>query len=131
MHARFCPECGTKALPKAKFCAECGASLTGRGLETVRGGWQPTAIGAATLGFFLIAGLAIWAAILSPAPARPGPGGAEASGRTAAERPAGELPEGHPQVPVALPAEVKTFIADLTAKAKAKPIGRLRPRARA
>src|SRR5204863_175431 len=74
--------------------------------------WRVTGTGASVLGFFLIAGLAIWTGILSPAPPRPGPGAA--AGPVGA--PAAAVPEGHPQVPVELPADVKSFIADMQAK---------------
>lgn len=28
VHIKFCPECGTKVIPKAKFCMNCGTKLT-------------------------------------------------------------------------------------------------------
>ncbi len=122
MPSRFCPRCGTKALAGAKFCAECGASLSG-GRPVSESPWQLTTVGTGVLGFFVVAGLAIWTLILSPAPPRPGPGGP--APRTASAAPAetasSQLPEGHPKVPMELPAEVKTFISDLAAKAKDKP----------
>jgi len=67
---RFCPECGIKAVSGAKFCIDCGTSLVG-GARTVAAGWRPTAAGSTTLGVFLVGGLAIWTAILSPDPPRP------------------------------------------------------------
>lgn len=123
MPTRFCSQCGTEALAGAKFCAECGASL-GQGVE--RGGlgrWRATATGSTVLGFFLVAGLTIWTVILSPAPPQPGPGGAAPPGASArAAGPASrDLPAGNPAPPLTLPAEVTSFIADLSAKAKQKP----------
>jgi tetratricopeptide (TPR) repeat protein len=72
------------------------------------------------LGSFLVAGLAIWTAILSPAPPKPAPGGGTPRATTAAAVP-NQLPADHPKVPLALPDEVKTFIADLTKKATENP----------
>jgi tetratricopeptide (TPR) repeat protein len=128
MPARFCPQCGTPAAPQAKFCIECGSSLTGAvaAARPSSGSWQLTTPGIAVLSFFVVAGLGIWALVLSPSPPTPGPG------RNAA-RPAGggaappqataqaDLPPDHPKVPMQLPAEVKTFIDDLAKKAAAAP----------
>jgi hypothetical protein len=118
---RFCPQCSTPPFANARFCHACGAPLV-PGAAAARG-WQPTALGGGVLAFFLIAGLGIWTAILSPTPPRPGPGGpAGARPPTAADAgQPGDLPAGHPKVPIALPAEVKSFVADLAAKAKEKP----------
>ena len=69
------------------------------------------------LGFFLIAGLAIWTGILSPTPPKPVPGATAAPAGASA----GAMPEGHPQGPVELPADVKSFIADMQAKAEQAP----------
>src|SRR5438128_4626325 len=117
MGARFCARCGTVARASTKFCAECGESLGG--LPVRESPWRLTAAGAAVLAVFLSAGLAIWTLILVPAQGR-APGGP----RPASTPPAPgsrELPEGHPTVPLALPAEVKSFIADLATKAKEQP----------
>ena len=118
MPARFCPGCGTKTVAGAKFCADCGTSLiAGGGSASSR---RVTVAGAAVLGVFLAAGLTVWTLILLPATQKPALGGAVA--RPPGPATAGaQLPEGHPQVPVQLPAEVKTFIADLAAKTKDKP----------
>ena len=117
MGGRFCPQCGTVARAGAKFCAECGESLGG--VPARASHWRLTATGMAVLGVFLSAGLAIWTLILVPAQTR-GPGGPRAAS-TQATGGSRELPEGHPTVPLALPAEVKSFITDLEAKAKEKP----------
>ncbi|HXJ36452.1 MAG TPA: tetratricopeptide repeat protein [Candidatus Eisenbacteria bacterium] len=126
MPARFCPQCGTPAAPKAKYCIECGASLTGGGASAAAargGGWQLTAVGGSVLGFFLVAGLGIWAAILSPEGPKPGPGrGAGRPNASQAQATAqDDLPPDHPRVPIQIPAEVKTFIDDLAKKASADP----------
>src|SRR5262249_25830596 len=92
-------------------------SATGSGTSAR---WQLTLAGSVVLALFLSAGLTVWALILAPSGPRPGPGGpapspaAAGPGIAAAER-----PEAHPHAE--LPAEVKTFLADLSAKAKAKP----------
>jgi cytochrome c-type biogenesis protein CcmH/NrfG len=116
MPARPCPQCGTSTPPAAKFCAECGVSLRGGPSAAP---WRLTGTGAAAVGFFLLAGLGIWTAILSPSPPKPAPGGG-APARQAAAGPR-DLPPDHPPVPAALPAEAKTFIDDLVAKTKAAP----------
>src|SRR5205809_5968294 len=117
MGARFCARCGTNARAGSKFCAECGEPRAGA--PAGDGRWRLTAAGMTVLGLFLSAGLAIWTLILLPARTRP-VGGPRAAQTPAAEA-SRELPQGHPNVPIALPAEVKTFIADLAAKAKEKP----------
>lgn len=109
MAVRFCAECGAKAVPGARFCTECGTSLGGGGPASRAPRWQLTVAGCAALVVFLGAGLSIWTFILSPGAPRPGPGGP--APRTAAQAPA----------KVEMPGEVKTFIADLNAKAKEKP----------
>ncbi len=119
MPPRFCSQCGTKVTPGAKFCSECGASLDGRAAAPARAradGWQLTTGGLAVFGLLLVSGLGIWAAILSPEPPKPAPGrGPAGSAQTAAEQPDA------PVAPAELPAEVKTFIADLAKKADAAP----------
>jgi tetratricopeptide (TPR) repeat protein len=115
----FCPQCGTRALAGAKFCAECGTSLGATPAPT----WRLTAAGSVVLGFFLVAGLGIWTAILSPAPPRPGPGAAapRPSGQTAnaGAATADATAAGHP--PMELPADVKSFIVNLETQAKERP----------
>src|SRR5262245_2124472 len=126
MPARFCPECGTPAVANAKFCVECGTSLRAGGAAAAArpGTWQLTTAGLSVFGLFVVGGLGIWAAVLSPSPPTPGPG------RVAREAPAqaaprdmahADLPPDHPQVPMQIPAEVKTFIEDLAKKAAAAP----------
>lgn len=116
MPARPCPQCGTSAPPAAKFCSECGASLRDGSIATP---WRLTGTGAAAVGFFLLSGLAIWTAILSPTPPKPALGGGAPARKTAAAPL--DVPPDHPGRPVALPAEAKTFIDDLVAKTKDAP----------
>src|SRR6185436_9893014 len=120
MPARFCPQCGTSAVPNAKFCIECGTPLDGGVARSATASWQMTSAGVAVLTFFVVAGLGIWAAVLSPSPPTPGP--ARAAARPAPQQSAqAELPADHPKVPIQIPAEVKTFIDDLAKKASAAP----------
>jgi hypothetical protein len=114
MPARFCPQCGVKAVPRANFCSECGGSLGGAARTSEQGRWGITAAGTIVLVVFLGAGLAIWTFILTPGAPRRGPA---ASGGTAPA--AGEQTASGPRPTI--PPEVKTFVADLAAKAKAKP----------
>ena len=123
MAVRFCPQCGTRSFPDAKFCHHCGRPLGSEARVATAPGRRATSLGTTVLGVFLIVGLGIWYAILTPAPARPGAGAGErpsAAPATASSGPA-ELPAGHPKVTVPLPAEAKSFIADLAAKAKERP----------
>jgi tetratricopeptide (TPR) repeat protein len=120
MPVRFCPQCGAKALARARFCSECGAPLAGDDSPPATARWHITAAGTVILVLFLGAGLAIWTVILSPAGARPGPGGPAANrAGMAAGQGAGDQTAARAKAE--LPAEVKTFIADLATKAKAKP----------
>jgi tetratricopeptide (TPR) repeat protein len=121
MPPRFCSQCGTKVAPGAKFCSECGARLDGRAVShATAGGWQLTAGGLVVFGLLLVSGLGIWAAILSPEPPKPAPGrGGPTASAAAPGQPAGQG-EGAAQ-PLELPAEVKSFIADLAKKADATP----------
>jgi cytochrome c-type biogenesis protein CcmH/NrfG len=116
MPPRFCPQCGTAASGGAKFCSQCGGALAGDPASVPESRWQLTAAGSAALALFLSGGLAIWTLILMPAQTKSltRPAGAAATA-------GGELPEGHPRVPVALPAEVKSFIDDVAKKAKDNP----------
>src|SRR5262249_11219015 len=115
MPARQCPECRTSVSPGARFCAQCGVPLVARARPASR--WRPPGAGAPVVGFSRIAGLALWRGTLSPAPPKPLPGATAAP----AGAPAGALPEGHPQGPVELPADVKSFIADMQARAEQAP----------
>jgi tetratricopeptide (TPR) repeat protein len=128
MAARFCPQCGTSAVPNAKFCIDCGTALDGRDAMAAAaptGRWQLTSAGLGVLAFFVVGGLGIWAAVLSPEPPTPGPGrGAARAPAPAAQGPQtaqADLPADHPKVPIQIPPEVKTFIDDLAKKASAAP----------
>jgi len=119
MSVRFCAQCGTKAVAGAKFCTECGAPFAGHASGSAASRWQLTTAGSAVLTLFLAAGLTVWTLILSPAGSRPGPGaGAARPGAAPAGAPSSG---GEAKVRMPLPAEAVSFIADLAAKAKAKP----------
>src|SRR5947199_3567125 len=119
MSVRFCAQCGTKAVAGAKFCTECGAPFSGHASASAASRWQLTTAGSAVLTLFLAAGLTVWTLILSPAGSRPGPGaGAARPGAAPAGAPSSG---GEAKVRMPLPAEAVSFIADLEAKAKAKP----------
>ncbi|MCW5890649.1 MAG: tetratricopeptide repeat protein [bacterium] len=124
MTARFCSQCGTALNPGAKFCSECGTDLrTDAPPVAVAGAaaatgtpaaapWQITTAGLTVLGSLAVAGIGIWAMILTPEPPRAAPGrGAPPQAAASATPPA----------PVELPAEVTTFMNDLATNAKAAP----------
>jgi tetratricopeptide (TPR) repeat protein len=123
MSARFCAQCGARPSEDARFCSQCGFAVGGAASPAVARGWRPTAAGASVFGTFVLAGLAIWASILSPEPPRPAPGGAtpQPGAPPAQGATSGSLPPDHPTVPLELPEEVKTFIDTLSASAKDKP----------
>lgn len=109
---RFCAMCGARLTEGAAFCSACGAAVW-RPLTVAPSPWRLTTGGVGLAGFLLVAGLGIWAAILSPSPPPPRPGG---PGRVATPGP------GAPSAgPTELPAEVRTFIDDLSARARATP----------
>ena len=115
MSVRFCAQCGAKALAGAKFCTDCGSVLAGDGAPSAGRRWPVAAAGSAVLTVFLAAGLAIWTLILSPA------GPAAVPARHGAALPAAPSSGGETKARIPLPAEAASFIADLAAKAKAKP----------
>ena len=121
MPVRFCPQCGVKALPRARFCPECGAPLAPDESPAATGRWRITAAGTIVLLVFLSAGLTVWTFILFPGGPRPGPGGPSAGRGGAPAAPAGVGDQAAAKSKVELPAEVKTFLADLAAKAKQNP----------
>lgn len=122
---RFCPACGTAAVPAARFCTACGASLRGEApsAPAVAAPAPPTfreqAPGLLVMTAFLAIGLGLWFGVLArdeaparlPIAERPAEAGAPAGG--------GELPADHP--PLALPQDVRTFITDLEQQAEAAP----------
>src|SRR5438552_17972173 len=119
MSVRFCHQAGTRAVAGAKFCTECGPRFSGLASVSHASRWQLTTAGSAVLTLFLPAGLTVWTLILSPAGSRPGPGaGAARPGAAPAGAPSSG---GEAKVRMPLPAEAVSFIADLAAKAKAKP----------
>jgi len=116
MPARFCPQCGTKTLAQAKFCMECGQALEAGATATVARARAPraAAAGYAVFGAFLLTGLGIWAAVLTPDAPPPRLGG----GRPTAGAPA---PPAAEQPKVELPAEITKMVGDLATKAAAEP----------
>ena len=115
MTVRFCAECGAKAAGGARYCVQCGTPLGG----APAGRWQLTIAGSTVLVVFLAAGLTVWTLVLAPGGPRPGPGGG--GPHLPAAAPAGVAADTQTHPKVELPAEVKTFITDLAAKAKQKP----------
>jgi tetratricopeptide (TPR) repeat protein len=103
-------------MAQAKFCMECGQSLVAGAVATVAPARTPraAAAGYAVFGAFLLTGLGIWAAVLTPDAPAPRLGG----GRPAAGAPA---PAGPEQAKVALPAEITKMVGELATKAAAKP----------
>ena len=117
--ARFCAQCGAPATSGARFCSQCGVALDGRAVPAAPagdGGWRLTTGGLGVFGLLLVSGLAIWAAILSPAPPKPRPGAGP--GGPAAAPEGGQAAQA---LPPEIPAEVKTFIVDLEKRAQAAP----------
>ncbi len=114
MVERFCTQCGTRSRPGDRFCAQCGTAFEAASASPAR--WQVTGTGLGVLGGSVALGLATWVAILSPAPPKPAPGGAAPK-----QSASSELPAGHPDVPLEIPAQVKSAIAELKKKAEAKP----------
>jgi tetratricopeptide (TPR) repeat protein len=113
MPARFCPQCGTQAISQAKFCMECGHSLAP---GSVAGGRviRRSGAGFGVFGAFLLVGLGIWAAILTPEPPPPALGGKRpAAGAT--------RPPAPEQAKVQLPDEIAKMVGELATKAAAKP----------
>lgn len=112
MPARFCSQCGSQAMPRAKFCMECGQPLAGTA-PAASGGAPRRTTGTVVFGGFLLAGLGIWAAILTPDPPLPPLGGK--AGPTAARAAATTQPT------IKLPDEITKMVAELATKAAAKP----------
>lgn len=119
---RFCPGCGERTAAGANYCPGCGIALRGPASSGPASAApaSPTA-GLVVLASFLAAGLALWVTILlpeeepgrRPLASRPT---APAEGSGAEGR---DVPPGHP--PVEIPEEVRRFITELEAEAKAKP----------
>ncbi len=135
--AKFCSQCGVRldaAAETAGTAPPAGATARsprgGRvrgnavgGTASPAGGWEITTAGLTVFGVLLVSGLGIWTAILSPEPPKPAPGRGPGGAQTAAAGQPG-APAGQPgptAPPLELPAEVKTFMADLQQKADAAP----------
>lgn len=121
MAFKFCPECGTALEQGARFCTGCGQPVGGRAPASTSS--LPIA-GIAALVSLVLLGGGFWLYFrLAPAPSRPlkpgegpPPAGAPAAGGAAATTASG-VP--HPQI--ALPDDIKQYIASLENDAKAKP----------
>ncbi len=120
--ARFCPGCGEPVGRNVRFCGACGKRLSSESVPIPHAGGPPSPFaGLAVLVGFLTVGLALWVAVLAPAKA-PGrlPLAQKPDEKGAPEAASGgTLPENHP--PIEIPADVKRYIADLEAKAAARP----------
>lgn len=115
----FCPQCGSKQQPGWQFCPRCGTGLDLEGEPARQRGTRPSPLpGLLVFSVLVLAGIGAWTQILAPK-TRSGPPGSPSAGPGAPAVDAGELPEGHPQI--AIPEDVKTFIANLAAEAEQKP----------
>ena len=123
MAVQFCPQCGTKTLPQANFCASCGVTLPGAQLPSPPRQTSSAFVsrsslfpGLMVIGFYLLAGTALWVFVLRSQPF-------PTVGATAEGGPArgGSQNLSQATPPVVLPDEVKQRIAEFVEKAKAAP----------
>ena len=121
--ARFCPQCGTKTIPKANFCTHCGEPLGGKAggppakksaAPAAAGTQRPPLPGLIVLSGYLVVGIGLWIFVLRTEPFAPTP-----PRSTPASTGGSALPQNHPQV--SLPEEAKSRIAELVAQANAAP----------
>src|SRR5215208_1510801 len=75
MAVQFCPQCGTKTLPQANFCASCGVTLPGAQLSSPPRQTSSAFVsrsslfpGLMVIGFYLLAGTALWVFVLRSQP---------------------------------------------------------------
>ena len=117
---RFCPGCGEPAAPGASFCSGCGARLAAPPAAPAPVSAMPPAALIVLVGFLAV-GLALWVAVLSPGkePGRMPLAQKKPEENAAPTATSAALPQNHP--PIEIPADVKTFIADLEQKATAAP----------
>lgn len=113
---RFCPWCGTRAVPPAGFCAACGEPLQAGSRKAAKlpgvFSWGSFAPGLTVLSLYLVVGLGLWIFVLnSHRVASSGEGRNVSSGAS--------LPADHP--PITLPDDVKRRVAEMAAKAEASP----------
>lgn len=120
----FCPQCGTKTVPKAQFCVDCGSALSVRsGRKKGKGGervsrpapsWRSLIPGLVVLCVYLAVGTGLWVFVLR---SQPFPVVASTAG-PASQGGAQSLPQNHPPV---ITEEVKHQIAALVDEANANP----------
>lgn len=123
---RFCASCGSRAQQGARFCSDCGARLDGGAAPqavATGGGLRINAAGGAVLGAFLVVGLGIWTAILSPAPVKAPLGASAAPKGGGAPQPSGDFgpDDGDGDGGGDTGAQTRKLIDDLDRKAKADP----------
>jgi tetratricopeptide (TPR) repeat protein len=119
---RFCPGCGEPVVSGASFCSACGARLA-EPSRTPRGS-RPSPLPPAALVVlvgFLTVGLALWVVLLAPGkqPTRMPLAPKQPQGSESAPAPSAALPQSHP--PIEIPADVKSYIAEIEQKAAAQP----------
>jgi tetratricopeptide (TPR) repeat protein len=121
--ARFCTGCGEPVGRDARFCSACGTRVSRQKTPAASDRRLPAPFaGFAVLVGFLTVGLALWVAVLAPGKV---PGRVPLAQKSADETVTpeasggGALPANHP--PLEIPADVKRYIADLEAKAAARP----------
>lgn len=124
MSVQFCPQCGTKTLPPARFCASCGVTLPDtlpplpahHPVPPAPPARSPLFAGLLVVGFYLLAGTALWVFVLRSQPF-------PSVGATADAGPArgGSQNLSQATPPITLPDEVKQRIAEFVEKAKAAP----------
>ena len=117
----FCPQCGTKTVPKAQFCVDCGSALSGG--KKGKGGknasqsvpsWQSLTPGLIVLCGYLAVGIGLWIFVLQSQPFSV----VASTAGPASQGGSQSLPQNHPPV---ITEEVKQQITALVDEANASP----------